>query len=35
MITISPICYDLTRHDLLAGLQERTAGRFTLAGRKA
>ena len=32
MITITPICYDLTRHDLLAGLRERAAGRFALDG---
>jgi len=28
MITITPICYDLTRHDLLEDLKERVRGRF-------
>jgi 5'-nucleotidase len=33
MITITPICYDLTRHDLLEGLQKRVKGRFHGFGR--
>jgi len=28
MITITPICYDLTRHDLIEGLQARVRDRF-------
>jgi 5'-nucleotidase len=28
LITITPICYDLTRHDLIDGLKSRVKGRF-------
>jgi hypothetical protein len=28
MITITPICYDLTRHDLLGDLKALVRGRF-------
>jgi 5'-nucleotidase len=33
MITITPICYDLTRYDLLDGLNTRAIGRFSALGK--
>jgi 5'-nucleotidase len=32
MITVTPICFDLTRHDLLAVLKARVSGRFGTVG---